>query len=234
VMTSRGGLESGPPKPPLMQSCLKTRASGALNGSQSDENSELPKCVSYSEKPSRFVVGHQECQATKKSPIYIHVLGGRRQATLGTGLLGRRPGFPKGERGPRGRDGQRLWSLLGTFLSLVVRSHACGRRLLKRTGGRLACRSEAFQPSFINQGRAHVKERRGRPSCPLICLLLTGGCRFSKGPRHPFPRRPTGGTPISLSLSSRDCATPLEARLVAHPVGHPWRNQHPACHHSYS
>jgi hypothetical protein len=207
-MTSRGGLESGPPKPPLMQSCLKTRASGALNGSRSDENSELPKCVSYSEKPLRFAVGHQECQATKKSPIYIHVLGGRRQATLGMGLLGKRPGFPKGERGPRGRGGQRLWSLLGTFLSLAVRSHACGRRLLKRTRGRLACRSEAFQPSFINQGRAHVRERRGRPSCPLICLLLIGGRRFSKGPRPLFPRCPTSGTPIYLSLSLHVTAWP--------------------------
>jgi hypothetical protein len=131
VMTSRGGLELGPRKPPHLLSHLKTRASGALDGSQSDKNSELPKCVSYSEKPSRFVVRHQEWQSTKKSLIYIHIPGGRRQVALGMGLLGRRPGFSKGGRGSRGRGSQRLWRLLGTFLPLAVGSHPRRRRLLR-------------------------------------------------------------------------------------------------------
>jgi hypothetical protein len=78
---------------------LKTRASGALAGLQSDENSELLKCVSYFEKPSRFMVRHQEWHATKKPPIYINIPGGRRQAALGTDHLGRRSGFPKEEEG---------------------------------------------------------------------------------------------------------------------------------------
>jgi hypothetical protein len=50
-------------------------------------------------KPSRFVVRHHEWQATKKSPIYIHILSRRQQAALITGLLGRRPEFPREEEG---------------------------------------------------------------------------------------------------------------------------------------
>jgi hypothetical protein len=110
AMTSQGGLVLGPPPPktPPVLFRLKTRALVALDGSRSDETSEFPKCVSYSEKSLRFVVRHQEWQATKKSPIYIHILGGWRQVALGSSLLGRRPGFPMGGRGPRGRGGQRL------------------------------------------------------------------------------------------------------------------------------
>jgi hypothetical protein len=170
MMTSRGKLESGLPE-------ASTHAV-----SQSDKNLELPKYISYSKKPSRFMVRHQEWQAKKKSPIYIHIPGRRRQASLHMGLLGRRPGFPKGGRGPRGRGGQRLWSLLGTFLPLVVRSHPRGRRMLRHTGGRLAHSSEKFRPAFVNQGprllgahalrlrRAHIRRRQGRN---LSILTLT-------------------------------------------------------------
>jgi hypothetical protein len=40
-------------------------------------------------EPSRFVVRHQEWQATKKYPIYIHIPGGRQplvRSFLGGGL----------------------------------------------------------------------------------------------------------------------------------------------------
>jgi hypothetical protein len=73
--------------------------SRALAGSCCDENSELPKCISYSKKSSRFMVRHQEWQATKKSPIYIHIPGGRRHAALGMGLLRRRMYSPREEEG---------------------------------------------------------------------------------------------------------------------------------------
>jgi hypothetical protein len=136
-----------------------------------------------------------------------------------------------GGRGPHGRGGQWLWSLLGTFLPLAVRSHPCERRLLKQTGGRLTRHSEAFRSAFANQGphlpgahasrmgRAHIRGRRGRPGRPLIHLCLTGGRGFSKGPRPPFLHCPTGGVSISLSLSlsSHVRAAPLEAWLVACP-----------------
>jgi hypothetical protein len=118
-------------KPPPVQSQLRTWASGALAGSRSGKNSELPKCVSYSKKPSWFMVRHQEWQATRKSPIYTHIPGGRQRAALGMGLLRRRHGFPKGGRRRRGCGGQQPWNLLDTFLPLVARSHPRGRRLLR-------------------------------------------------------------------------------------------------------
>jgi hypothetical protein len=106
----------------------------------------------------------------------------------------------------------------------MVRNYPHGRRLLRQTKGWFARRSKAFRPAFTDQGpclpgahaprlrRAHARGRRGRPSHPLIHLPLTGGHRFSKGPRHPFPRHPTGGAPISLSLS-------LSLSLFMRPCG---------------
>jgi hypothetical protein len=67
---------------------------------RSSENSELPKCVSYPEqKPSRFVVSHQELEATKKSPIYIHTLGRRGRHPLVRAFLGGGMNSPRGEEG---------------------------------------------------------------------------------------------------------------------------------------
>jgi hypothetical protein len=48
-----------------------------------------------------------------------------------------------------------------------------------------------------SSGEGEARETKS----PMIRLPLIKGCRFSKGPHPPFPHRPTGATPISLSLS---------------------------------
>jgi hypothetical protein len=50
-----------------------------------------------------------------------------------------------------------------------------------------------------SSGEGEARETKS----PMIRLPLIKGCRFSKGPHPPFPHRPTGATPISLSLFTR-------------------------------
>jgi hypothetical protein len=71
MMTSQGELELGPHKAPPVQSRLRTRASGALAGSQSGENLELPKCVSYSKKIAMKVRG-QAPRVAGLNEVHLH------------------------------------------------------------------------------------------------------------------------------------------------------------------
>jgi hypothetical protein len=98
----------------------------------------------------------------------------------------------------------------GIPLSLAVRSHLCGGRLLGQTERRSALCLEAFRPVFTDRGprqwrthtlrlrRGHVRGRRGRPSRPLFHVPLTRRHRSIRDPRPLFPRHLTGGASLSL------------------------------------
>jgi hypothetical protein len=121
--------------------------------------------------------------------------------------------IPQGRKRPSWLRRPMALEPTGHLPPLVVTSHPRGRMLLKQIEGRLTRHSKVFRPVFAIQGphlpRAHTPRLRRAPFAiqgphlpcrPLICLPLTRGRRFSKGPRPPFHRRPTGGAPISLSL----------------------------------
>jgi hypothetical protein len=78
---------------------MKTRASGALAGSWSDKNSELPKCVSYSENRRGSWSGTKSGRL-QRSPLFTYAYwadGGRQplvRAFLGGGL-----DYPREEEG---------------------------------------------------------------------------------------------------------------------------------------
>jgi hypothetical protein len=77
--SGRTGIETPSPKPPLMQSRLKTWASGALAGSRSNKNLELLKCVSYSVKAIE-VHGHAPRVVGQKELLHLHTHIGRMAA----------------------------------------------------------------------------------------------------------------------------------------------------------
>jgi hypothetical protein len=99
--------------PPPAQSRSKTRASGALVRSPTDESSEPPMYISYS-KTVEFCTQAQEVRSYEKRimTFHMHILGRWWQGALGAGLRGDRPRFPEVVRGYRGHGDRCLQSLL--------------------------------------------------------------------------------------------------------------------------
>jgi hypothetical protein len=131
----------------------------------------------------------------------------------------------------------------GIPLSLMVKSHLHGGRLLGQTRKWPALRSKAFQLAFTDRGprqqkthalrpkRGYARGRRGRPSRPPFHLPLTRRRKPSRDPRPLFPHRPTGDA--SLSLSPHSSAWPRWRNDLPPTLGHPWMDRCPATHHNY-